>query len=159
MKFIFKILILVFICTICLDCLKLNKVEGDTTTGTTTTASTTSTTTTGATTASSTYDFNSSCTSTKYKNESAILFADCKLSTGITASLKFNLNQCIDYRDNKLSKATTGGPGFKKCSCIIMPKLVCNCKNKGEISGTSFPSIDLSLYVTVISDQPYCKTT
>jgi hypothetical protein len=115
-----------------------------------TTASTTSTTT-------ATFNFSTMCVNKKYSGESGILEAECTIS-GAKSSYKFNLNTCMDYKDNTIKKGGTGSPGIKKnCNCITMPKLVCICKANGDPSGTSFPSINLGDYVTVVSGKPYCK--
>jgi hypothetical protein len=167
MKFVKNLFLLSILIASCWSVkIQVTDYSGPSTTGNSTdsTAATTTASTTASTTSSSTtttdYDFNANCSNQKYKSDSGgTLEALCKSSTGVYKTFKFKLGWCMEYKDNQIKKnVVIGGNGMKKCNCIVMPKLVCNCKANGDVSGTSFPSIDLSQYLTIKNDQAFCKS-
>jgi hypothetical protein len=129
----------------------------------TATNSTNSTSTSNATdsaTTVNTFNYDTDCEVKRFVYEQTILQAYCKdATTGEKHLIKFNLNACIDFKDNQLQKHSSGGKGIKKiCSGIILAKkLILNCKNKDDPVGISFTNVKVNDYVTLIDNKPYCK--
>jgi hypothetical protein len=121
----------------------------------------TSTTTSSASSSTFTFSFDKHCKNQRYINEKGILEARCNTGIETDTLLRFNLNTCMDFKNLIFTKGGTGNPGIRKnCNCIVMPKLVCQCRvDPQQAVGTiAFPTINLDNYVTVVDGKPYCRT-